>query len=227
MTNKALISKSFGLYGISDVAKYLKVTFPHADDLNISTSKLRYWIQSGASHISDPQFPTSRRLVAFQDVISMRMIAILRAKGIPLSKIRDMETWMRRQYQTDWPFAFRPMWTYQSDVIIEFERQLVAATSAGQIVMEFIREWLEEIKLDMTFDEDDIASTWVPCDGIRLDPDVQFGQPCVNGTGVPTRAIWSKIKAGDIPDLVAQLYDLSVKQVNDAIEWENRLAAAA
>lgn len=227
MTSDIRSPKILGIYGISDVARYLRVTMPRDKDLAIGSPKLRYWIRTGASSISDPFFPTTKRLVTFQDVISMRMVTVLRAKGIPLPKVRDMETWMRRFFRTEWPFAFRPMWIYQSDVIIEFEKRLIAATRFGQIAMDFIKEWLEEIDLDMTFDSDDIASTWKPRAGIRIDPNIQFGEPCIEGTSIPTRAIWSKVKAGDNLQLIAGLYDVTINQVNDAKDWEARLAEAA
>ncbi len=216
-----------GIYGISDAARYLSVTLPRLNGQRPGPAKLRYWIRSGASRISEPQFPTTKRLVTFQDVISMRMIAILRAKNIPLQKVRDMERWARSQFSTDWPFAFRPMWAYQSDVFIEFEKQLVAATRFGQIAMDILREWLEEIELDMTFDDNQIAETWTPYEGIELDPYIQFGEPCIVGTDIPTKAIWSKARAGDSLELLASLYEVDFSKISDAIDWERHLAEAA
>ncbi|MCH7745961.1 MAG: DUF433 domain-containing protein [Chloroflexi bacterium] len=227
MTTQVHLPKISGIYGISEVARYLSVTLPKEDGLLVDAAKLRYWIRTSASSISDPLFPTTKRLITFQDVVSMRMIAVLRAKGISLQKIRDMETWVRHTFDTEWPFAFRPMWVYRSDVFIEFERRLIAATRFGQLAMEFIREWLEEIELDMTFDTHDVANLWTPHSGIQLDPHVQFGEPCVEGTDIPTKAIWSKIKAGDTTETVASVYDLDVTQVQDAIDWERHLADAA
>ena len=216
-----------GIYGISEVAKYLSVTLPSNDGPLVGTPRLHYWIRTGATHISDPFFPTTKRLISFQDVISMRLISVLRAEGISLQKVRDMKKWAQSVFQTDWPFAFRPMWIYHSDVFIEFGERLIAATRHGQIALDFIREWLKEIDLDMTFDAEDIASTWTPHEGIILDPYVQFGEPCVQETDVPTKAIWSKIKAGDSIETIASLYDLTIKQVSDAVDWEQHLAKAA
>ena len=216
-----------GIYGISDAARYLSVTLPRLNGQRPDPAKLRYWIRSGASRISEPQFPTTKRLITFQDVISMRMIAILRAKNIPLQKVRDLERWARSQFSTDWPFAFRPMWAYQSDVFIEFEKQLVAATRFGQLAMDILREWLDEIELDMTFDSNQVAATWTPQEGIELDPHIQFGDPCIVGTDIPTKAIWSKTKAGDSVELLASLYEVDLSLISDAIDWERQLAEAA
>lgn len=119
------------------------------------------------------------------------------------------------------------MWTYASDVFIEFEHELIAATRYGQIAMEFIRQWLEEVNLDMTFDRDDIADSWSPRSGIELNPHIQFGEPCVKGTDIPTKALWSKIRAGDPPSVVASLYEIEESSVRDAVAWEKSLAEAA
>ena len=51
--------------------------------------------------------------------------------------------------------------------------------------MDFVREWLSKIELDMTFDADDLAATWSPYVGIQIDPTIQLGEPCVDGTPHP------------------------------------------
>ena len=133
---------------------------------------------------------------------------------------------MRRTLRIDWPFVSRPLWTYASDVYTEFEGQLMVASRFGQRAMDFVKEWLRKVDLDMTFDNSDLVSSWAPYPDIRIDPRVQLGQACVDGTRIPTNAIWGKIIAGDSHEIVAKLYDLTNSQIRHAIEWEERVAAA-
>ena len=91
--------------------------------------------------------------------------------------------------------------------------------------MDFVRGWLSNTKLDMTFDADDLAATWSPYVGIRIDPTIQLGEPCVDGTRIPTDTIRSKILAGDSVEVVAALYDIGMDSVRHALDWEERLVA--
>jgi len=171
-------------------------------------------------------FPTRQRFITFLDLVSMRMVAVLRSRGIRLQEIRNTEVWLRREFGLERPFANRDVWTFGSNVFIQFEDHLIAASRFGHIAMQFIKDWLTKVELDMTFDVDDIASSWSPYQDVRLDPEIQFGEPCIDGTRIPTRAIWSKVKAGDTPEIVATLYEINITQVQHAIQWEERLVTA-
>lgn len=215
-----------GLYTIPEAARILAVTPPLANGHPAAPVRLRYWIRTSITPVSQVALPSARRLITFKDLISMRLIALLRAAGVSLPDIRKTENWMKETLNIDWPFVSRPLWTYASNLYIEFEKHLIAASLSGQQAMEFMRGWLSKVELDMTFNQDDLVSSWSPRPHIRLDPEVQFGEPCIDGTRIPTRALWSKIKAGDTLEVVAALYEIGIDKVQRAIEWEERLVAA-
>ena len=91
--------------------------------------------------------------------------------------------------------------------------------------MDFMRDWLSEVELDMTFDMDDIANSWTPYQGISINPIIQFGEPCISGTRIPTSSIWSNRIAGDSPETIAKAHDIDMALVVNAIDWEKRLVA--
>lgn len=215
-----------GIYGIPEASRFLATTPPLANGHFADSTRLRYWIRTRVSPITPIMLPTRQRFIGFRDLISMRLIAVFRSWNISLQEIRTAEEWMAQYLQTDWPFVSRPIWTYGSDVFIEFEERLIAASRFGQEAMEFLREWLTKVELDMTFDEKDLASSWEPYSGVKLDPKIQFGEPCVEGTRIPTSTIGGKVGAGDSIEVIARLYGLTVPQIQHALEWEQRLAAA-
>lgn len=215
-----------GLYGIPEAARILTVTPPLANGHTVASTRLRYWIRTSVSPLDAVAFPSAQRFITFRDLISMRLIAVLRSRGVSLQHIRETERWMRQTLKIDWPFISRPLWTYDSTVYTEFEKHLIAASLFGQQAMAFIRGWLSKVELDMTFNQDDLVSSWSPHPDIRLDPEVQLGEPCIDGTRIPTRALQSKIKAGDTLAVVAALYEVGIEKVQHAIEWEERLVAA-
>ena len=156
----------------------------------------------------------------------MRLISILRAQGVSLEAIRTSESWLTRVVGIDWPFISKPLWTYSSELFTEFQDKLVVASNHGQQAMDFIREWLEKIDIDLLFDQEDLAYAWLPQEDVRIDPKIQLGKPCLAGTRIPTSTIWNKADAGDSVDVIAGLYGLSVDHVNHALAWERRLVAA-
>lgn len=225
MTVQRDIAPGFtGMYGIPEAALYLSSTPPLTNGNVVPAVRLRYWIRTSVPLLAPAVFPTRQRLITFLDLISMRMIAVLRSRNVKLKHIRNTEHWLRREFGIRYPLASRELWTCGSDVFIKFEEQLILAASRfGQEAMTFIGDWLSKVELDMTFDEHDLASSWCPYRYICLDPTIQFGAPCVEGTRVPTRSIWDKIRAGDSPEVVAALYDLDMAQVQYAIRWEQHI----
>lgn len=215
-----------GLYLIPQAARILAVTPPLANGHRVAPDRLRYWVRTSVSPVSQLPVLSGRSFITFRDLISMRLIALLRSAGVSLGDIRKAENWMRETLHVDWPFVSRPLWTYASNMNIEFERHLIAASLSGQQAMAFISDWLSKVPLDMTFNGHDLVSSWSPHPDIRLNPEIQFGEPCIDGTRIPTRAVWSKIRAGDTLDRVVAFYEVGIEKVQHAIEWEERLVAA-
>ena len=156
----------------------------------------------------------------------MRLISILRAQGVSLEAIRKSESWLRLEVGIDWPFISKPLWTHSSELFTEFQDNLVVASRYGQRAMDFVREWLQKIDIDLLFDQEDLAYAWLPQEDVRIDPKIQLGKPCLAGTRIPTSTIWNKASAGDSVDVIAGLYGLSIDHVNHALAWERRLVAA-
>ena len=218
--------KPLGIYGIPEAARYLAVTPPVANGKTAEPAKLRYWIRTAVTPTESLEIPTRQRFITFRDLISMRLIALLRSHGIHLYQIREAERWIREELKIDWPFVRRPLWIFASDVYIEFEQKIVAAASrSGQLAMNVFGDWLRKVALDMSFDADDMVATWSPYKYVQMDPQIQFGEPCIEGTRIPTSALAGKIDAGDSMDIVAKLYGLDVDAVRHAWEWENTLGA--
>ena len=58
---------------------------------------------------------------------------------------------------------------------------------------------------------------------IEIDPSVQFGRPCLTGTGIPTEALYDRHTGGEAVDRLADDYGLAGERVRDAIEYEEQL----
>lgn len=218
-----LSSRFVGAYGIPEAAKYLSHTPPFTNGNSISTERLRYWIRTGVPIINPPELPIARRLISFNDLISMRLVAVMRSRNVKLKDIRMAERYIRENFHIQYPFINRDVWTFGSDVFIQMESYLLSASKFGQQAMDFLRDWMRKVELDMSFDQNDYVKSWNPYTDITLDPKIQIGMPCISGTRIPSRSIWRKLNAGDSSQILADLYNISPSQIEHVIQWEKRL----
>jgi len=61
---------------------------------------------------------------------------------------------------------------------------------------------------------------------VLVDPNYGFGLPVVEGVGVRTEIIAERYRAGDSTDEISYDFDVTPKQINDALQWEMPKKAA-
>ena len=59
---------------------------------------------------------------------------------------------------------------------------------------------------------------------VVIDPYVSFGKPVISGTGLPTRIVAERFKAGDSIPQIATNYGRPEEEIDDAIRYELRIA---
>jgi len=187
------------------------------------------WIRTGLTSPELKQVPGKELLMSFEDLISMRVIAVLRSLGVSWPRIRRAEQWMRQQTGYRRPFAVERVWTETRDVFADFPGGFVAASRGGQLTLAgLLDQYLQPVQ-DMTFIRHNgvyVAATWTPHDSILINPLIQFGEPCIRGTRIRTRVIWQMLKGGDSISYLVRAFKLSEQQIDRALEWENRLQTA-
>ena len=140
-------------------------------------------------------------LFSFWDLISLRVIAELIDRGVPRDAIATSAEHLARRLGTDRPFAHKKL----------------ATVAAGFFA-------------DVTFDESAMAKIWRPCPCVWINPEVQAGAPCVDGTRIPTSQITGLLGVdGDPADEdvyeVCDDYQITNEQVRAAFNYELDLAA--
>ncbi|MBI3953670.1 MAG: DUF433 domain-containing protein [Chloroflexi bacterium] len=230
-----------GLYAPREAAQYLTATlrrdttnFPHDPSSlkafeRVKSRQLIHWVRVGLTLPGLAAMPGDQLVIAFEDLISMRVITILRVLGVKWPKIHRAEIWLREQNHHPRPFAVETVWTETKDVFAELPFGLMAAASRqGQLAfVELLGNYLQPVS-DMTFIRHDgykVAATWRPHADVLIDPQVQFGEPCITETRLPTRMVWRMANGGDTPEYLAQSFKLSEQQILHALEWEDRLRA--
>lgn len=212
-----------GIYDAPEAAKYIATTLSPRLPFIITSNKVIRWIRYG---LADPELealPGRELLLTFEDLISMRVIAALRAAGVTFKKIYVAEKWLRDRTGHRRPFATEMLWTERSDIFVELKKKLIAASRFGQYAFDILQEYLIPVH-GLVFDQRGVAVSWEPEDEIMLDPLIQFGDPCIKDTRIPTKALWCMVKGGDSVEFVANSYGLTLRQVDRAIVWEDALS---
>jgi uncharacterized protein (DUF433 family) len=80
--------------------------------------------------------------------------------------------------------------------------------------------WLKHL----AWDEVGNVAQWHPAPLVLIDPGIQAGAPCVEGTRVPTSVIFELVE-GEAIDEIAEDLDLSIDQVESAISFETALSS--
>lgn len=216
-------SKYGGIYDVPEAARYLKAS-EHGDAAYpITSTKLIRWIRRGLASRDLVNIHGLELLIAFEDLVSMRVVAALRGAGVTWSEIDKTEHWLRHEVGVQRPFATEMIWAGQGQIFADWTGRLLSASRHGQMALEILRRYLIPIHGLEFAESSPVATSWEPLAGIRLEPQVQFGAPCVKGTRIPTRTIWGMVAAGDSEDWISAAFEISIDDVYAACEWESRL----
>lgn len=208
------------------IAKNINVSHPRYP---VNSRNLIHWIRVG---LTSPDLKTRMGrdlLIGFEDLISMRVISILRSLGVSWDKIHKAERWLRDQTGYPQPFAVERVWTETENVFAEFHDSFVAASRHGQLAFPtMLGQYLQPVR-DMSFrpyNSVSVAESWSPHDDVLIDPQIQFGEPCIKGTRMRTRVVWEYLRGGDTESHLMRAFGLSELQIDHALEWERRLQSA-
>lgn len=223
-----------GVYPIADATALIQATRPagqsperiqHKNALDrINSRHLYRWVREGLA--GDYLLGLRRKGVAltFLDLVSLRLISVLRAHGVSPAEIRRTHRALQQARGWTHPFAMESIWIsglriyireYEIPVTLDRNREWQAA-------LDFMELYVGPVH-QLAFGEDEQASSWEPEKGIVLDPKVSFGEPCLRGTRIATQTLWALHAAGDPAERIAEAYDLPVEKVEAALAWERKL----
>ena len=212
-----------GIYDVPEAAGYLKAA-THGDAVYpVSSTKLIRWIRRGLASEELATMHGVELLIAFEDLVSMRVIAALRSVGVSWFEIKKTEQWLRNETGVQRPFATEIIWAGQGQIFADWTGRLLSASRHGQMALEVLRQYLIPIHGLEFSDSSIVATSWEPLTGILLEPQIQFGAPCIKGTRIPTRTISGMITAGDPVSWITAAFGISDDEVDAACEWESRL----
>jgi uncharacterized protein (DUF433 family) len=204
-----------GFYGLADLRLFLAVSGQRQD-----AERALPWLTRVLNPVSHK--PKSADY-SFSDLISLFVVRELRKKGVRASDIRAAESYLRKKWKTDRPFVSDEIQTDGRRVFVEDEvisGQIEAADLEGQQVM---REMVKD-RLSSVHYHEGAAAYWTPMQNVLVDPRVQFGEPVIAGTRIPTGAVADIARRGGLEGAADQL-GVKLSDARAAITFENKLAA--
>lgn len=163
------------------------------------------------------------KAVNFFTLIEFFTFYHLRKSGLSAQKIQKYHTLLSKELNTIYPFA-RTIHTDGKSIWYESLDELIKADGKRQIDFKAILEpFLDKIE----FGKNGLATRYFPVPNskkIVVDPKHQFGQPTIFGRNIKTSTIYNLYKGGEPNENICKLYDLSMKEVKDALLFHNPAA---
>jgi uncharacterized protein (DUF433 family) len=213
-----------GIYTIPDISKLLKL--PQA---KVRRYLNEYWDERLGKKLFNETYSWSVgnniKAVNFYTLIELYTCFHLQELGVTPRQILKSRITMAKDLNVPYPFASAKLLSDGKKIWYEFKDSIVNADGTKQTdFVEFIRTFAGKIE----FNSEKIAEKFWPAgreSDVVVNPHHQFGQPVLNGTNINAEVIFSMYESGEPIDAIGILYDLTSKQIADAISFYKKPAA--
>jgi uncharacterized protein (DUF433 family) len=213
-------------YTIKDAAKYLRIPSGTISSWVIG----RKYPTTNGSNFFKPLIVTKESksiLLSFTNLVEIHVLrAIRQHHHIKLDKVRIALDYIDEQFQVQHPLAREQFRTDGVNLFIEKYGSLINASERGQTdLRDALNAHLQRIEPDDTglaiklypftrYDEEDNPRIVV------INPRIAFGRLVIANTGIPTKILAERLKAGDSIEYLAEDYDCHPSIIEEAIRCE-------
>lgn len=215
-----------GIYTLPDLASILNLDYQKVQRL-----LNEYWDKRLANNFSEKYSWTigKSKAVSFHTLVEFYIFYQLKEAGVSTQRILKAHKELSEIFKTPFPFAkseiLNGMSCFGKKIVFEISKdEIIDLDSTKQLNLKFIKKFMH--KLD--FDRNNLAQRLYPLgkkNSVVVDPKHQFGQPTIFGTNLFPETINNLYKNKETKKFIAYSYDISIKQVSDAIEYCKKSAA--
>lgn len=223
MTTKATEIRDQPAYGPAEAARYLR----------LPAATLRSWLvgRDYPKGEARAQFhplikPANRQplQLSFYNLIEAHVLRALRTEhGVALAELRKAITFAEKKLDLHRLLLSPELRTHAGQVFLDRYVELINLSKSGQLAMRKMFEshlrrvewdqWSFPVRLypyvDTSAHGDERA--------IAIDPTIAFGRPIVRRAGISTAAIADRLDAGESVESLAEDYDLSRDEIEQAV----------
>lgn len=215
--NESIPKLGSGIFSASDAAKIL----------NISPQKARYWFNY---YLKQKHFQSEYRYyftfdktvaVNFLTLMEMYVFYSLKERNISIRTIINAHKYLSSFLNTPYPFAHKSLYTDGGNLLIDHNSDFFSTDGKEQYKL---RLELDKFFQKISFSPDGNAQSFHPLglnNSVVVDPNHQFGTPTIKGTNIKVKTIIDLYNAGEKKKTIAELYHISLKQINDVIRYSN------
>lgn len=210
-------------YGPAEAARYLR----------LPAATLRTWLvgrdypKAGAHATFHPLIkPASGQplRLSFFNLIEAHVLRALRTEhGVALAELRKAIAYAEKKLQAPRLLLSAELRTHAGQVFLDRYVELINLSASGQLAM---RKMFEDHLKRVEWDEWKFPVRLYPYldttrrsaeRSIAIDPRVAFGRPVVQRKGISTTAIADRIDAGESVEALAEDYELSRDEIEQAV----------
>lgn len=210
-------------YGPAEAARYLR----------LPAATLRTWLvgreypKAGEQARFHPLIKPANRQplqLSFFNLIEAHVLRALRTEhGVALAELRKAIAYAEKKLQLQRLLLSQELRTHAGEVFLDRYVELINLSASGQLAM---RKLFEDHLQRVEWDEWQFPVRLYPFTtasqptgerSIAIDPKIAFGRPIVRRAGVSTAAIVDRIDAGETVAALAEDYDLTVAEIEQAV----------
>lgn len=208
----------YGIYTIPDISCLLKI-----DRRKVTRYISDYLDDNIGKKLFSDTFSWSvnkrNKAVNFYVLIELFTFFKLQELGVTAKTILKARKSISKDLDIDYPFASSRLLTDGKKIWYRFQDDIINADGTSQT--NFV-QIIESFSSKVDFLENSLAKRFWPFgkeNSIVVDPHHQFGQPVVKGTNINAEVLYSMYRSGEPTSALAVLYDLTEKEVCDAINF--------
>jgi uncharacterized protein (DUF433 family) len=197
--------------------------------LGLPVSTLRAWTrgQRGFKPILTLPADSDGQLSFYNLVEAFVANGLRRKHSVPVQRLRRaVDSLSRLAPHSKHPLAELDLQTFARDVFLDESGAIVNVSRGGQLgVRELLQDVLERVERDVSGHVARLYPISRPESPISprvivIDPRIQFGRPVIAGTGIPTSVLRERWKAGDSVASLAEDYDRTTDEIEEALRYE-------
>jgi uncharacterized protein (DUF433 family) len=209
-----------------EIPAYPLVEAAHYAGVPLST--LRTWIGERKGIPAVIELPeNAERQLSFYNLVEAFVLGGLRRKHkLPLQQLRrDLTTLRRLHRDVHHPLADLDLATFARSVFVSSSADVVNVSRGGQLgIQDVLAGVLQRVEKGPAGARRLFPLTRVDAEKsprlVVIDPRIAFGRPVIAGTGIPTAVIHERWKAGDSVDALAEDYDRTSEEIEEALRYE-------
>jgi len=208
-----------GIYTPAEIAQILRLPY-----YKVNRWIDKYW-DGELGHKFEQRYSwktDNSKAVSFHTLVEFYVMMQLADAGVKTRKVLEAHKELSQFFNTNFPFALKEVLdginTDGKRIFFRVNDATITLDGTKQFNLEFIKVFFKKLE----FDGNNLASKLWPLGrekSILIDPSRKFGHPVLELKNIYPETIYGHFKAGDPIEYISYVYELTDKEVRDAIEF--------